>query len=80
MVFTVGEGELLTTPHANIGVGPFGWRGAVEHAAGKLLPGREVVSFELERSVAFGEVVQTVLALRADSPILDELEHLASHV
>jgi hypothetical protein len=80
VVFPVGKGELLPTSHANIGVGPFGWSGAVEHAAGDLLPGREVEPFELKRSIAFGEIVQTVLSLCANSPNLYEFENLASHL
>jgi len=47
VVFAVGEGELLATSHANIGVGPF-WRcRAVEHAAGNFLPRWEVETFVL---------------------------------
>ena len=80
VVFAVGKGELLTASHANIGVGPFGWCRAVEHAAGNLLSGWKVKTFVLQSSVAFGEVIQAVLSLCANSPVLDELEHLASHV
>lgn len=80
VVFAVGEGELLATSHADIGIGPFGWCRAVEHAAGDLLSGWKVETFVLQRFVAFGEVVQAVLSLCANSPVLDELEHLASHI
>lgn len=80
VVFSVGEGELFPTSHANIGVGPFGWGGAVKHTTGDLLPGREVESFKLQRSVAFGEVVQAVFSLCANSPVLYEFQDLASHV
>lgn len=77
-MFTVGEGELLAASHTDIGVGPFGRRRAVEHAAGNLLPRWKVESFVLQSPVAFDQVVQAVLPLRAGSPVLDELEHLAS--
>lgn len=80
MVFAVGEGELLATSHADIGIGPFRRCRAVEHAAGNLLPRWEVESFVLQCSVAFREVVQAVLSLRTNSPVLDELEHLASNL
>lgn len=80
VVFAVGEGELLATSHADIGVGPFGWCRTVEHAAGNLLSGRKVETFVLQRFVAFGEVIQAILSLCANSPVLDELEHLASHI
>lgn len=79
VVFAVGEGKLLATSHADIGVGPFGWCRAVEHAAGNLLSWWKVESLVLQRFVAFGEVVQAVLSLCANSPVLDELEHLTSH-
>lgn len=80
VVFTVGKGKLLATPHADVGVGPFGWCRTVEHAAGNLLSGRKVEAFVLQRFVAFGEVVQAVLPSCANSPVLDELKHLTSHV
>ena len=80
VVFAVGKGELLTTSHADIRVGPFGWCRTVEHAAGNLLSGWKVETFVLQGFVALGEVVQAVLSLCANSPVLDELEHLASHI
>lgn len=80
VVFAVGKGKLLATSHADVGVSPFGWCRTIEHAAGNLLSGWKVEAFVLQRFVAFGEVVQAVLSLCANSPILDELEHLASHI
>lgn len=80
VVFAVGKGELLSTPHADVGVGPFRWCGAVEHAAGNLLPRWEIETFVLQCPVAFGKVIQAVLSLCADRPVLYELEHLASHL
>ena len=47
VMFAVGKGELLATSHADIRVGPFWWCGAVEHAAGDLLPRWEVETFVL---------------------------------
>lgn len=80
VVFAVGEGKLLATSHADIGIGPFGWCRTVEHAASNLLSGRKVETFVLQGLVAFGEIIQAVFPLCANSPVLDELEHLASHV
>ena len=80
VVFAVGKGKLLATSHADVGVSPFGWCRTIEHAAGNLLSGWKVEAFVLQRFVAFGEVVQAVLSLCANSPILDELEHLTSHI
>lgn len=80
VVFAVGEGEFLAASHAYIGIGPFGWCGAVKHAAGDFLPGRKVESLVLKRSIALSEIVQAVFSLRSNSPVLYELEYLASHL
>lgn len=96
VVLAVREGKGGATPHANVRVGPLWglfslalgvedsilgtYCTAVEHAAGNVLPGRELVALALQAPVDLVDVAQVAAPLGGGGPGLYELQHLVPDV